>query len=45
MSLTDVAWGSTLLGCLTVLFVPIPFILYRYGRQLRMRSSYARHDI
>ncbi|OJJ33896.1 hypothetical protein ASPWEDRAFT_60457 [Aspergillus wentii DTO 134E9] len=40
-----VGWACTLLGCLTVLFVPFPFVLYRYGRRIRLASKYARHDI
>ncbi|KAL4808587.1 synaptic vesicle transporter [Aspergillus unguis] len=40
-----VNWACTLLGCLTVLFVPVPFILVRFGRRLRMASRYARHDL
>ncbi|BAE56292.1 unnamed protein product [Aspergillus oryzae RIB40] len=40
-----VGWACTLLGCLTVLFVPYPFILLKFGRRLRMASKYARHDI
>lgn len=37
-------WGNTLLGCLTVVFIPIPFILIRYGSALRARSPMALHD-
>ncbi|KAE8382871.1 major facilitator superfamily domain-containing protein [Aspergillus bertholletiae] len=40
-----VGWACTLLGCLTVLFVPYPFLLLKYGKRLRMSSKYARHDI
>jgi DHA1 family multidrug resistance protein-like MFS transporter len=40
-----VGWASTLLGCLSVLFVPFPFILCFYGKRLRMASKWARHDI
>ncbi|OJJ45975.1 hypothetical protein ASPZODRAFT_152227 [Penicilliopsis zonata CBS 506.65] len=40
-----VGWACTLLGCVTCLFVPYPFILYWRGKQLRLRSKYARHDI
>lgn len=39
-----IAWGNTLLGCLTVVFIPIPFVLYRYGSWLRHRSPNAMHD-
>ncbi|KAJ5594197.1 uncharacterized protein N7459_000405 [Penicillium hispanicum] len=40
-----VGWACTLLGCLTLLFVPFPFILLWRGRRIRMASKYARHDI
>ncbi|KAF9892962.1 hypothetical protein FE257_000554 [Aspergillus nanangensis] len=40
-----VGWACTLLGCLTVLFVPYPFVLIKYGKRLRMASKFARHDI
>ncbi|KZT54325.1 MFS general substrate transporter [Calocera cornea HHB12733] len=34
-------WASTLLGCIALLLVPIPFVLARYGRVLRKNSKYA----
>lgn len=37
-------WGNTLLALLSVAFIPIPFILLKYGKQLRMRSKNALHD-
>lgn len=40
-----VGWACTLLGCLTVLFMPIPFILFYRGRRIWMASRFARHDI
>lgn len=40
-----VGWASTLLACLTVVFVPYPFLLYWFGRKIRLSSRYARHDI
>lgn len=40
-----VSWACTLLGCLTCLFVPFPFVLYWRGKQLHLRSKFARHDI
>lgn len=40
-----VGWACTLLGCLTVVFIPFPFILLWRGRRIRMASKYARHDI
>lgn len=40
-----VGWATSLLGFLSVAFIPIPFVLYRYGHQLRLKSKMARHDI
>ncbi|KAI9752519.1 MAG: hypothetical protein M4579_005595 [Chaenotheca gracillima] len=40
-----VAWASSLLGFLAIAFIPIPFVLNRYGEALRRRSKMARHDL
>jgi hypothetical protein len=39
-----VGWACTLLGCLTVLFVPYPFFLYKFGKRVRNSSKYALHN-
>ncbi|KAK4692446.1 MFS transporter, DHA1 family, multidrug resistance protein, partial [Lecanoromycetidae sp. Uapishka_2] len=39
-----VAWASSLLGFLSIVFIPIPFVLYRYGARIRQRSKIARKD-
>ncbi|KAJ4353373.1 GTPase-activating protein [Didymosphaeria variabile] len=39
-----VNWASSLLAFLGVAFIPIPFILYRYGERLRQRSKHAKKD-
>jgi hypothetical protein len=31
-------WAGSILAFLAILLVPIPFILERYGRELRLRS-------
>lgn len=31
-------WAGTLLGVLEVLIVPIPFVFYKYGHRIRMKS-------
>ena len=36
-----IEWGMTLLGCVATLFIPMPFILYRYGKSIRARSKFA----
>ena len=38
-------WASSILAFLAVLLVPIPFILERYGRALRLRSPWARQHM
>jgi len=39
----EVGWACTLLGCLTVLFLPYPFFLYKFGKRIRRGSRYAQH--
>ncbi|KIW63707.1 hypothetical protein PV04_08690 [Phialophora macrospora] len=39
-----VGWASSTLGFLAIAFIPIPFFLFKYGEQLRMRSKYAQKD-
>lgn len=34
-------WASTLLGFVAVALAPIPFVLIKFGRRLRMRSKYS----
>lgn len=34
-------WGCTLLGLVSVLFIPLPFLLYKYGHIARQKSSKA----
>ncbi|TID21622.1 multidrug resistance protein [Venturia nashicola] len=41
-----VAWASSLLAFLSIAFIPIPFILYKYGATLRKNhSKHARKDL
>ncbi|KAK3626500.1 GTPase-activating protein [Elasticomyces elasticus] len=41
-----VGWASSLLGFLAIAFIPIPFVLYKYGATLRQNhSKFARKDI
>ncbi|KAK2052554.1 multidrug resistance protein [Colletotrichum caudatum] len=41
-----VNWASSLLGVLAVVFIPIPFVLYKIGANLRKNhSKYARKDL
>ncbi|EMD36305.1 hypothetical protein CERSUDRAFT_115244 [Gelatoporia subvermispora B] len=34
-------WASTILGCVALLMMPIPFVLYKYGTKLRAKSKFA----
>ena len=36
-----VNWASTLLGCVAVLMVPLPIIIYVYGPAIRAKSKFA----
>lgn len=36
-----VNWAGTLLGCVALLFVPVPFVFWRYGAKIRARSNFA----
>jgi len=36
---TGMGWGNTLLGCMTILFCPIPIFFYKYGERLRSRFT------
>lgn len=36
-----VQWAGTLIGCLSVVALPFPFIFYKFGKHLRVRSPYA----
>lgn len=36
-----IQWAGTLLGCLSALLLPVPFIFYKYGAWIRSKSKYA----
>jgi DHA1 family multidrug resistance protein-like MFS transporter len=40
-----VGGASSLLGGLGCCFIPIPFVLYFYGKKIRLHSKRARHDL
>jgi len=40
-----IAWASSTLAFLGIAFIPIPFALYKWGKQIRLRSKNARKDI
>lgn len=40
-----VGWACTVLACLTIVFIPFPFVLWKCGKRIRLASKYARHDI
>lgn len=31
----------TFLGCVAALFIPMPFLFYKYGKRIRARSTFA----
>jgi len=38
-------WASSLLAFLGIAFIPIPFLLFKYGKQIREKSKLARKDV
>jgi len=34
-------WGNTLFALVSVLMIPIPFVLFLYGPRIRARSKFA----
>lgn len=40
-----VKWASSLLGFLSIAFMPISFLLFKFGHVLRHKSKYARRDL
>ena len=36
-----IEWGMTFLGCVAAIFIPMPFLLYKYGRTIRAKSKFA----
>jgi hypothetical protein len=36
-----VHWTLTILGVISALLVPVPYVFYKYGKQIRARSKYA----
>lgn len=39
----DTHWTLTILGAISALMVPVPFVFYYYGARIRVKSSYAVH--
>ena len=40
-----VDWASSTLAFLSIAFIPIPFVLFKYGESIRKKSKNARHDL
>jgi len=38
-------WAASTLAFLAIVLVPIPFVLERFGRKLRLRSPWAREHM
>lgn len=39
-----IQWATTLLALIAILLIPIPFLFYKYGAELRKRSAYTWTD-
>ncbi|CEI61322.1 Caffeine resistance protein 5 [Fusarium venenatum] len=40
-----VGWASSTLAFISIAFIPIPFLLFKYGEWIRHKSKYACHDL
>ncbi|KAK5947545.1 GTPase-activating protein [Knufia obscura] len=40
-----VGWASSTLAFISIAFIPIPFVLFKYGESIRKKSKNARHDL
>lgn len=36
-----IQWAATLLGCVSLALVPVPFLFYKYGKSIRAKSKFA----
>jgi hypothetical protein len=36
----DIWWATSLLAFVTVVLMPVPWVLFKYGKEIRARSSY-----
>lgn len=36
-----VKWALTLLGCISILLLPVPFLFYKFGAKIREKSKYS----
>lgn len=36
-----IQWASTLLGCVAIAMIPVPFLFYKYGKKIREKSKFA----
>lgn len=36
-----IQWASTLLGCVALVLIPVPFLFFKFGKSLRQKSKYA----
>lgn len=36
-----IQWASTLLGCVALVLIPVPFLFFKYGKGLRQKSKFA----
>jgi hypothetical protein len=36
-----VHWTLTILGCISALMIPVPYVFYKYGKEIRGWSKYA----
>ncbi|KAJ5948873.1 MFS multidrug transporter [Penicillium verhagenii] len=40
-----VNWGTTVFGCVAAVLIPVPFLFFVWGKQIRARGEWSKHTI
>ncbi|KAJ5195943.1 MFS multidrug transporter [Penicillium cf. viridicatum] len=40
-----VDWGTTVFGCVAALLIPVPFLFFTWGKQIRARGEWSKHTV
>ncbi|KAJ5295460.1 MFS multidrug transporter [Penicillium antarcticum] len=40
-----VDWGTTVFGCIAAVLIPVPFLFFFWGKQIRARGEWSKHTI
>ncbi|KAJ6142836.1 MFS multidrug transporter [Penicillium samsonianum] len=40
-----VDWGTTIFGCIATVLIPVPFLFFFWGKQIRARGKWSKHTV